>query len=322
MKSDVRDIILITGASGLLGSNMIKSLLANEIQVIGISKSYPLKDQQLDLFESDLYISIEGDITNLEFLQNLIDTYQPTVIIHLAAQAIVEQGINSPINTFETNIRGTWNVLETARLSKNLRLVILASSDKAYGSHSELPYLESHALNAIHPYDLSKKVTEEIAQSYVSTYNLPITITRCGNIFGPFDLNYSRIVPGTIKSCIENKQITIRSNGKQTRCYIYVKDVVNAYLAILNAPLEHVKGEAFNIGTSEQISVLELAEKICELSNTDISNIKIENTSKFEITNQSLDSSKANKILGWKPIFSIDQALKETIEWYKSYIDK
>lgn len=309
--------ILITGASGLLGSNLVIELLDRDKEIIGVSKNYPNKTIKHPKLEN--FIQIQCDIRNYNDLKNIVDKYQPTEVIHLAAQAIVVDSIDAPINTFETNIQGTWNVLEAIKGLKNIKHVIIASSDKAYGEHKDLPYKESHPLQAIHPYDVSKKITEDIAWSYYNTNNIPITITRCGNIYGPFDLNKSRIVPGTIESCLQHKEINLRSSGLQTRCYIYVKDVVDAYIAILNAPTDQVKGEVFNIGHNQEVSVLSITQKICELMNVDISTINIQNNAKFEISNQSLDSSKIQQILNWKPQYSLDEGLRKTIDWYEHF---
>ncbi len=201
--------VLITGASGLIGSNLVDLLLKHDYQVVGLAKQFPLKKIRLPQFSHDNYITIEGDILDREFIKKSLKEYDPSFIIHLAAQAIVGDAILSADVTFDVNIKGTWNLLEESKELKKLDRIIVASSDKAYGTHSKLPYQESFELNAIHPYDLSKKITELIALSYHKTYNLPLTITRCGNVFGPYDLNFTRIVPDTIISCLKDEKILL-----------------------------------------------------------------------------------------------------------------
>lgn len=310
-------IVLVTGASGLIGSNLIELLLEKCYFVIGISKSYPLKDFNLVQFSNNNYISLIGDICDKEFIQEVFCNYSPNYIIHLAAQAIVGEGISSADNTYNTNIKGTWNILQNSLNLKSLDRVIIASSDKAYGKHDTLPYVENFNLNAIYPYDLSKKITELIAQSYYKTYNLPISITRCGNVFGQYDLNFSRIIPSTISSCLKGEKIVLRSDGEQHRCYIYSKDVANAYLKIIEAPLEMINGEVFNVGNEQSLSVLNLVNLVCDKMGINPKNqIIINNLSKHEIQNQSLDCSKARRILNWEPQYNLDKALGQTIEWY------
>lgn len=314
----MKGIVLVTGASGLVGTNLIDSLLEQDYKVIGISKSYFLKEKNLQQFQSKEYIPLCCDIRNIEEIKKIFQKYKPTIVVHLAAQAIVEIGISDMSETFDVNIRGTWNVLEVCKDLDNLNRVIIASSDKAYGEHLNLPYTEDYDLKAIYPYDVSKKITEQITMSYFHTYKLPVVITRCGNIFGPYDFNLSRIVPGTILSCLKKEKIRLRSDGQQKRCYVYAKDIANAYLKIIEAPLDKVKGQVFNIGNEEAISVLELTKTICRIMGVDFtSEIVIENTSKHEIPNQSLDCQRIKNRLGWIPDYSLILGLEETISWYR-----
>lgn len=309
--------VLITGASGLIGSNLVDLLLANNYHVVGLAHRFPLKKVRIPQFSNKNYTTVQGDILDGEFIKKTLKVYNPNYIIHLAAQAIVGDSILNADETFDVNIKGTWNLLQASKELNQLELVVIASSDKAYGTHDKLPYKESDQLNAIHPYDLSKKVTELLAQSYHKTYNLPITITRCGNVFGPYDLNKSRIVPDTINACIKGEKIILRSDGKQQRCYVYVKDISNAYLEIIKAPVKNVNGEVFNFGNSDSVSVIKMVETICKKMNVNPSEeIVIQNTSKYEIQNQSLDCSKAKRILCWEQKYDLDTALNETIDWY------
>lgn len=309
--------ILVTGASGLIGSNLVDELLKNDYFVIGLANTFLLKKYNIEQFNNINYVQELGDITDQFFLSEICSKHKPDFIVHLAAQAIVDIGVSSPQHTFDVNLRGTWNILEEAIKLPNLKRLVVASSDKAYGTHEKLPYKEDFELKAVFPYDISKKMTEELAMSYFHTYGLPIVITRCGNVFGPYDLNESRIVPGSIMAVLSNEKIVLRSDGKQKRCYVYSKDVVDAYLKILEAPSEKVIGEAFNIGNDKHYSVLEIVNTICELCGKESKNeIIIRNTSKFEIKDQYLDCSKANEVLFWKAKYSLSEALDETIKWY------
>lgn len=315
-----KQTVLITGASGLIGSSIVDLLLEKGYQVIGLAKKFPLKKLQLPQFSNDNYTIVKGDIRDQKFIEDVLNAYNPNYIIHLAAQAIVGDAIDSADETFDVNIKGTWNLLQEAKKLKNLNRIVVASSDKAYGKHEQLPYQENFTLNAIHPYDISKKITELIALSYYKTYNLPITITRCGNVFGPYDLNFTRIVPETIRSLLKDNKVRLRSDGKQHRCYVFSKDVANAYLKIIEAPLNTVNGEVFNIGNSDSLSVLELVEIICKkIGGNSIAKIIIENSSKYEIQDQSLDCNKAKEVLSWEAIYDLDTALDQTIEWYLKY---
>lgn len=309
---------LITGSSGLIGTNLVELLLENSYFVVGVAKKFPLKELELPQFKHENYIIIEGDICDSEFINQLFTKYDPNYIIHLAAQAIVAQANSAAQDTFDVNIRGTWILMEAAKRLKSLRKIIVASSDKAYGTHHKLPYQEDYELNAINPYDISKKITEEIALSYFHNYQLPVTITRCGNVFGAYDLNWSRIVPGTILSCLNNEKIVLRTSGQQRRCYVYVKDVSEAYVKILNALTEEVAGEVFNVGNDKSISTLEVVEMVCDELEIEMNkNIIIENNSKYELESQSLSSSKIKNILGWREKYSIQKAMSETVNWYR-----
>lgn len=312
--------ILITGSSGFIGSNLVDALLELNYRVIGVSRDYPLKKNNLPHYQHQNYIPTNVDINDFNLLDSIVKKYEPEMIVHLAAQAIVSEGIQSPTDTYRTNIGGTWNVLETSRTTSSVKRVIIASSDKAYGEHKELPYKEDFSLNAVHPYDISKKITEELAISFYKTYNVPIIITRCGNTFGPYDLNFSRIVPGTIRSCLNNENIILRSDGRQTRCYVYVKDIVEGYLRLIQSNDSTVVGEAFNFGNEVPIAVIDLVRTIKTLLYNSTSEIQILDNAQMEISNQYLDSSKALKFLNWKSNYRLEEALMETINWYEKYV--
>jgi CDP-glucose 4,6-dehydratase len=312
--------VFVTGASGFLGTNIVDTLLDKGYNVVGYSLNYPFRKSNIQQFGHPNYTTIEGNISDFKTLKNTVNKINPNIVIHLAAQAIVGESLKNPPETFETNIQGTWNLMESLRDLPNLERIIIASSDKAYGEHEKLPYQEDYELKAIHPYDISKKITEEIARSYEATYQLPITITRCGNIFGPFDLQFSRIVPETILSCMQQHPIIIRSDGQQERDYVYVKDVVEAYMAIITAPESMIRGQIFNISNGKILTVIELVKLICAELDINESQIQIQNTSKYEIKRQFLDLSKIRNDLNWQPQYTIESALKETINWYKKYL--
>ena len=235
----------------------------------------------------------------------------------MAAQTIVPTANRNPLSTFDSNIKGTWNLLEACRLTNTVKRIVVASTDKAYGTQDVLPYDEEMELKGIFPYDVSKVCTDLISQSYFKTFNLPVSITRCGNIYGPGDLNFSRIVPGALKAVILNEKLEIRSNGKFIRDYIFMDDVVDGYLKIAEQ-IDKTKGEVFNLSTKNKLSVLEVVEKISKVMNKKI-NIEILDIVKNEIKDQYLSSEKAKKILNWETKYSFEQGIKKTIPWYEEH---
>jgi CDP-glucose 4,6-dehydratase len=242
-------------------------------------------------------------------------------VFHLGAQTLVGVGLNAPLLTFESNVRGTYNVLEACRRqSQAVERVIVASSDKAYGQ-SDHPYTEDDPLRASSPYDVSKAAGDLIAQSYHATYGLRVGIVRCGNIYGGGDLNWSRIVPGTIRSFMKGEPPEIRSDGTYVRDYIYAADVVDAYLAVAEAlDRPEVSGQAFNFASGAQVSVLEMVKAIAKLMGGRLPEPRVLNVAKNEIREQRLSTEKAKRVLGWKPRVSLDDGLRSTIEWYRSFL--
>lgn len=314
----MKKTILITGASGLIGTNLVDELLNNGYSVIGLSKTYPLKTIHTTPFESENFIPLTGDITDKNLVEEIFEKYCPHVIIHLAAQTIVDIAVSFPYDTLDINIRGTLNILNAALKIRGLEKIIVASSDKAYGDNENLPYKENYELNAISPYDLSKKISEELAMSYYKIYQLPIIITRCGNVYGKYDMNLSRIVPGTILSALNNNEVVLRSDGQQQRCYIYAKDVCVAYRKMIESHDTSIIGEAFNIGDDKPVQVVDLVKIICKAAKpSQQTKIKIMNTSRFEIKNQYLDSTKAQEMLDWKTDTSLTKGIALTVDWYK-----
>ncbi len=314
--------VVITGANGFLGSHLSIGLLKKDAQVIGIIKEKP-PVTLLNLFlqenkKKGIKI-IKSDIVDFKETLEMFKKYSPDVCLHLAAQPIVGIANKSPLPTFEANIKGTWNILEAGRIC-NTRAIIVASSDKAYGEHKRLPYKEEAALCALHPYDASKACADILARCYAHTYGLNTAVTRCANIYGPGDFNFSRIIPDTMRSVIFNRNPIIRSDGTPLRDYIYIDDVVKAYLLLAaKLYLRQVNhGEAFNFGMGEPISVLSLVNKILRIAKRQDLKPQILSKKKIsgEIDKQYLSSLKARKELGWESRYSIDAGLKKTFAWY------
>ncbi|MFC1674339.1 GDP-mannose 4,6-dehydratase [Candidatus Omnitrophota bacterium] len=322
--------VLVSGANGFLASHLTLALLRQGARVTGIIKeSLPTSFLELELKEKKFknLRLIKGDIADYSFIKRAFLISKPDLCFHLAAQAIVGLANKSPLPTFETNITGTWNILEVLRQISPRTKVIVASSDKAYGEHKKLPYKENAALQSLHPYDASKACTDILTRTYSNTYNLATAVTRCANIYGPGDLNFSRIIPDTIKSAVFNRNPVIRSDGTPMRDYIYIEDALGAYLRLakaLNSKGRGVCGEAFNFGSGRPVSVINLVNIILKLSHKKklkpviLSRRKI----KGEIDRQYLSSSKAKRLLRWSCSYSLSKGLKETIIWYKAYLSK
>ena len=312
--------VLVTGVNGFVGSGIAKTLVEKGAGVVALLRDdIPGSPLEYSKVRDRLKGIVNGDLTNYQVVQRAFNEYEIEACFHLAAQAIVGVANRSPLSTFESNIKGTWNVLEAARNSEVLGKLVIASSDKAYGEHEKLPYNEDYCLNALHPYDASKACADILARTYYNTYNLPVCVARCANIYGGGDLNFSRLVPDTIRSILQGGNPIIRSDGTPVRDYLYIKDAVSAYLT-LGKKSGKVKGEAVNFGSDAPISVLELVTKILEISGSDLRPI-IKGTGKIkgEIDRQYLSSEKAGKLLRWAPRYELEDGLKETFEWYKSY---
>lgn len=321
--------ILVTGGAGFVGGHLVEELINLKANVIVVDINL---DKHSYLFTENLHkrsTVINLDICDYKKLLALIKKYKIEFIFHLAAQALVEEAYKNPKHTLDNNILSTINVLETVRLNPQIKGLIVASSDKAYGKlEQKTPlggvnlklgkYTESSPLAGDHPYDTSKSVTDLISTTYYKTYKIPVVVTRFGNIYGEGDLNFSRIIPGIMKSLINNKTLLIRSNGKYIRDYLYVKDVVAGYL-LLAKNIGKVKGEAFNFGSEETLSVLQLI-KVVEKSLNKKIKYKILDIAKNEIPYQSLDYSKIRKSLGWKPMENIRSTGEKILEWYSRII--
>jgi CDP-glucose 4,6-dehydratase len=264
---------------------------------------------------------VEGDVCDRPLLERALGEYEIDTIIHLAAQTIVGIANRNPVSTFETNIGGTWSLLEASRRSPAVKQVVLASSDKAYGDQEKLPYDESSPLQGQHPYDVSKSCADLIAKAYAVSYGLPVAITRCGNFYGGGDLNWNRVVPGTIRSILRGQRPVIRSDGKFVRDYFYVEDGAAAYMLLAERLAQDttLRGEAFNFSNEVQVTVSDIVQQILALMGSSLSP-DIRNEAANEIRHQYLSADKARRILGWSPLFDLTEGLKRTIAWYQAHV--
>jgi len=316
--------ILITGASGIVGSWLVHELIKKQVNIICFIRDWNPQTQLIASGDVLKTTVVSGKLENYDDIDRAINEYQADTIFHLGAQTIVGSALRNPLACFESNIRGTYNLLEATRRYKSfVKRTIIASSDKAYGSSDILPYTEDMPLQGKGPYDVSKSCADLLSLAYAQTYNLPITVARCGNIYGPGDLNWSRIVPDTIRRLYHKQNPVLRSDGSYIRDYIYVMDVVDAYIHLAEKTDEpDIRGEAFNFSTESKITVLEITNKIIELMDCKELTPIILNEAKGEIKNQYLDSSKARKLLNWKPKYSIEEGLIQTIKWYIEFFER
>ncbi len=313
--------VFVTGATGLVGGWLVRRLLDAGSDVVCLVRDWV---PQSELVRGQLIEQVKvvrGDVGDQQLLERTLGEYEIDTIIHLAAQTIVGIANRNPVSTFETNIAGTWALLEACRRSPTVKQIVIASSDKAYGDHEVLPYTEDAPLRGVHPYDVSKSCADLIAQSYATTYNLPVAITRCGNFYGGGDLNWNRIVPGTIRSVLRGQRPVIRSDGQYVRDYFYAEDgaMVNMVLAENLARDPELRGQAFNFSNEIQVTVLELVERLLQLMNSKLEpEVRSEATN--EIRHQYLSAAKARERLNWQPQFTLDEGLRRTIDWYKAFL--
>jgi CDP-glucose 4,6-dehydratase len=310
--------VFVTGASGLLGSNLCDQLIQQGAKVTVLLRDYVPESELIKSGNLKNVNIVMGHLEDYELILRTINEYEIDSVFHLGAQTIVPTAGRNPLSTFNSNIRGTWNVLEACRVLGSVKRIVVASTDKAYGTQEILPYTEEMELKGIFPYDVSKVCTDLISQSYFKTYGLPVAITRCGNIFGPGDLNFSRIVPGAIRAALLGEVLEIRSDGKFFRDYIYMDDVVDGNMKIAEL-IDKTKGEAFNLSTNNRLSVLQAVEKIGKAMGKEIP-VKVLNQVKNEIKDQYLSSEKAQTLLGWKAENTFEDGIRKSVVWYKKYL--
>jgi CDP-glucose 4,6-dehydratase len=311
---------LVTGATGLVGGWLVRRLIEAGADVVCLIRDWVPQSELVRARLIEKVNVVRGDIRDQTEIERVLGEYEVDTVIHLAAQTIVGIANRNPISTFESNIAGTWSLLEATRRSPNVRQIVVASSDKAYGDHSQLPYSEEAPLQGQNPYDVSKSCADLIAQAYGKTYELPVAITRCGNFYGGGDLNWNRIVPGTIRSILRGQRPLIRSDGQFIRDYFYAEDgaAANMILAEKLASNPDLRGQAFNFSNEAQITVRELVDKILELMNSHLEP-DVRNEARNEIRHQYLSARKARELLAWQPFFTLDKGLGRTISWYKDF---
>lgn len=302
-----------------MGSWLTKDIVGRGANVVGLIRDIVPKSNLKDTMNS--INVVYGDVENLALVERALNEYEIDTVFHLAAQTIVDTANRSPISTFETNIKGTWNTMEACRRIETVKCIVIPSSDKAYGEQEILPYDETMPFQGTHPYNVSKSCADLIAYSYFKTYNLPVCIMRCGNFYGGGDLNFNRLIPGTIKTVLNNQRPKIRSDGTLVRDYIYVKDVVNVYIMLAEKMRElNIAGEAFNFSNEDKKTVKEVVYLILKLMDSKLEP-EILNVAKNEIPYQHLSAAKARSILNWKPRYTLEEGLRETIDWYKEFFE-
>jgi len=313
--------VLITGCTGFLGSWLTAGLVSVGADVVGLIRDRVPNSELVRSGTVNRISQVEGDVNDYPLMERLLAEYEVEIIFHLAAQTIVTIANRAPLSTFESNIKGTWVLLEAARRNPTVNGIVIASSDKAYGHHKNLPYRENAPLQGRHPYDVSKSCADLIAQTYASSFEMPLVITRFANLYGGGDLNWNRIVPGTIRSVLRGQSPIIRSDGTFRRDYLYVEDAVTAYVDMacqLHQPL--VRGQAFNFGMDQPTTVNEVVKTIVALSDFPDLQPTILDTARNEIPDQYLASEKAKSLLGWEPQHTLEHGLQKTISWYEDFL--
>lgn len=313
--------VLVTGGTGLLGSWLVSRLLEAEASVVCLIRDWVPQSELVRTRQIEQVNTVRGDINDRDLIERALGEYEVEVAFHLAAQTIVGIANRNPVSTFSTNIGGTWNILEACRRSPKVKSIVVASSDKAYGEQEHLPYDESMPLQGRHPYDVSKSCADLISQTYAASYNLPVAITRCGNFYGGGDLNWNRVVPGTIRSVLRGERPVIRSDGKFVRDYFYIEDGAAAYMLLAERLFSDstLNGQAFNFSNESQIDVRQLVDLILKKMNSSL-RPEILNQASNEIRHQFLSAEHARAVLDWHPQFSLDAGLDRTLAWYREFL--
>jgi CDP-glucose 4,6-dehydratase len=313
----------VTGGTGLVGSWLIRRLIEAGAEVVCLVRDWVPQSELVRTGDIEKVTIVRGDVRDREVLERTLGEYEIDTVIHLAAQTIVSIANRNPVSTFETNIAGTWNLLEACRRSPKVAQIVVASSDKAYGDQEMLPYDERTPLQGQHPYDASKSAADLLATTYAVSYGLPVAITRCGNFYGGGDLNWNRIIPGTIRSIVRGQRPVIRSDGNYIRDYFYVEDGAAAYMLLAEqlAFRPELRGEAFNFSNEIQVTVLQIVQKILALMGSNLEP-RILNEATNEIRHQYLSAQKACDVLNWQPLFTLDLGLEKTITWYKDFLHR
>ena len=312
---------VVTGGTGLVGGWLTQRLVERGASVVCLVRDWVPRSTLLGGDLLSKVTIVRGDVRDQAALERVLGEYEIDTVLHLAAQTIVPIANRNPVSTFESNIGGTWSLLEACRRSPAVKQVVYASSDKAYGECDTLPYDEATPLRGSHPYDVSKSCGDLIAQSYAVSYGLPVAITRCGNFYGGGDLNWNRIVPGTIRSVLRGERPVIRSDGTLIRDYFYVEDGAAAYMLLAErlAGDPALRGAAFNFSNELQLTVRDMVEKILGRMGTAV-DFDVRNEATNEIPHQYLSAKRAREQLGWHPLFSLDEGLERTIEWYRQFV--
>jgi len=311
----------VTGGTGLVGSWLVRRLVEAGADVVCLVRDWVPQSDLVRSGDIQRVKVVRGDVRDRELLERILGEYEIDTVIHLAAQTIVTIANRNPLSTFETNVAGTWNLMEACRRSPKVKQVVVASSDKAYGDQEKLPYDENTPLQGQHPYDVSKSAGDLIAHSYAVSFETPVVITRCGNFYGGGDLNWNRIVPGTIRSVLRGRRPVIRSDGNFIRDYFYVEDGAAVYMLLAEQLAVHpeYRGEAFNFSYGSQVTVLEMQQRVLERMGSKLKPV-ILNEASNEILKQTLDAGKARQKLGWQPLFTLEQGLDRTIAWYREFL--
>lgn len=311
----------MTGCSGFLGSWLVEALVQQGASVVGLVRDHVPQSMLFRSGTADQIRIVNGELNDIMLLERILAEYEIETIFHLAAQTIVGIANRSPLSTFETNIRGSWHLLEAARRASGVKGIVVASSEKAYGEPQALPFVEEHPLHGRHPYDVSKSCVDLIAQTYAATYQLPVTTTRFSNLYGGGDLNWNRLIPGTIRSVLRGKNPVIRSDGTFKRDYVYVEDAVAGYLTLAErAEQPDVCGQAFNFGLGRPVTALEVVQTIIKVSDhPDLQPVILDEV-QHEIRDEYLSPLKAHTVLGWQPHETLASGLTRTMDWYRRYL--